>query len=303
MASNCPNCNHKLKWYNIKAECPSCGVSMPNFNWEARLEEDNKKAEEKFAALYKTLNRLKFSVFGTRLRIARIAMSFIPAIGFILPWAQVTGKDAALNFDLLGLFTDGTSLLKFFPMLFGDLGGVISAMSAEGFSGPVSTVMLGFIFMLMSIVAIVAAFFLIFISFKNSKSKAPFIADIISIILALVSLGFFINSSKATAGMSFRLCELSFTDASAGAMWGLFVYIALLCVALTGNLLVSRSEVKSDEELEEVRKEKVRLKQEKAEQEKLKKEEARKKAEELKKQEQAEKVRLAKEALEKKNKK
>ena len=47
MASTCPNCGKKLKFYNIKAECSQCGVSIPNFNWEARLEEDNIKAEKK----------------------------------------------------------------------------------------------------------------------------------------------------------------------------------------------------------------------------------------------------------------
>lgn len=46
MASTCPNCGKKLHWYDVKAECSECGVSIPNFNWEARLEADNELAEK-----------------------------------------------------------------------------------------------------------------------------------------------------------------------------------------------------------------------------------------------------------------
>ena len=38
--ATCPNCGKKLHFWNIKAECSKCGVSIPNFNWIERLEED-----------------------------------------------------------------------------------------------------------------------------------------------------------------------------------------------------------------------------------------------------------------------
>ena len=50
MASSCPNCGKKLHWYDVKAECSNCGVSIPNFNREERLEADNELAERKFAS-------------------------------------------------------------------------------------------------------------------------------------------------------------------------------------------------------------------------------------------------------------
>ena len=87
MASSCPNCGKKLHWYDVKAECSNCGVSIPNFNWEERLEADNELAERKFASFYRALNRIAYSICGTKLRIARIVLSVLPAIGFILPWA------------------------------------------------------------------------------------------------------------------------------------------------------------------------------------------------------------------------
>ena len=56
MASKCPHCGRQLKWYNIKADCPDCGISIPNYNWEARLEEDNIKAEEMWKAFVENIS-------------------------------------------------------------------------------------------------------------------------------------------------------------------------------------------------------------------------------------------------------
>ncbi len=301
MASQCPNCGRPLKWYNIKADCPDCGISIPNYNWEARLEEDNILAEAKFAKLYNSLNRLKYSVFGTKLRIARIVMSFIPIIGIILPWAKVTGDNAALNFDLLGIFTDGTSTLDFFGILFGDIGGVIDTMSAEGFAGPVSFTIFGFLAVLLSIVVLVIAFFLIFIAFRRSKTNITWIFDFIGILLMAGGVALFAEAGTKIGEEPFSIATLTFENATVSIMWGIFIFIALALVAFVGNLLVSRADIKTDEELENERLEKVRLKEEKEEEARIKKEAAR--AEALKKaeEEQAEKVRKAKEALANKN--
>ncbi len=303
MAAKCPKCGRALHIYNVKAECPDCGVSIPNYNWEARLEEDSRIAEEKFAALYRTLNRLKFSIIGSRLRIARIIMSLIPALGFILPWATVVSEKSTLSFDLLGIFTDGESTISFFGILVKNISSVIGSMSAEGFIGPVSFVMLGFIFILLSVVAIVVSFFIPFVRFRKSDTNAGWIGDVVSVIFAAAGAVMFILSSSKVSGANFSIGTLEFVDASAKTMWGLFVYIILLAVAMVGNILVSKSPVKSDEILEQARAEKVRLKEEKEEAERIKKEaawaEAKKKAEE----EQAEKVRKAREALAAKEKK
>ena len=303
MATRCPNCGKEIKWYNIKADCSQCGVSIPNFNWEARLEEDNKKAEEKFGAFYRTLNLFRYSVGGTKLRILRIVMSFIPIIGVIVPWARIASDTAALNFDLLGLFTKGTSTINFFGMLFKNLGDIISTMSAEGFSGPVSFTILGLLFVLLSVVTLVVAFFLIFITFKKPKTKAMWIADIIGLAFTGVAVFLFSSIGGKIGTEPFTIAELTFENATAGVMWGIFVYMALNLVAFLGNLLVSRADVKSEDQLENERLEKVRLKEEKEEQARIRKEQQRLEAEMQAEIEKEEKLRKAKEALAKKNKK
>ncbi|MBO5935984.1 MAG: hypothetical protein J6V06_01080 [Clostridia bacterium] len=295
MASNCPKCGGRLRIYHVKAECPHCKANIPNYNWEARLEEDSAIAEAKFASLYRKLNLLKYSVFGTKLRIARLLMSFIPAIGFILPWAYVVSEKDTLNFDLLGIFTDGTSTIKFFGVLFGDIGGILSALE-----GPVLYIMLGFLLMLLSIVVIVVAFFMPLVRFTKPRTNAAWITDIFSIILAVGSVAMFIMAgAPASESSGFAIGTLEFAaGASVDATWGLFVYIALLVVAMVGNLLVSRADITSEEDLEIERLAKVRIKQEKEEAERIRKQEAWLEAEKKKEEEHAEKVRKAREALE-----
>ena len=299
MASKCPACGEKLKLYHIKAECPHCKANIPNYNWEARLEEDSAIAEAKFASLYRKLNLLKYSVFGTKLRILRLLMSFIPAVGFILPWAYVVSEKDSLYFDLLGLFSDGTNTLKFFGIFFKNIGDIFSAME-----GPVLYIILGFLFMLLSIVVIVVAFFMPIVRFTKPATKAAWITDILSIILAVASSAMFMAAAApANSSAGFTIGTLEFSaSASVDATWGIFVYIILLAVAMVGNLLVSRSEITSEEDLEIDRLAKVRMKEEKEEAERIRKQEAWIEAEKRKEEEHAEKVRKAREALENNNK-
>ena len=295
MASKCPKCGGKLKLYHIKAECPYCKANIPNYNWEARLEEDSAIAEAKFASLYRKLNLLKYSVFGTKLRVLRLLMSFIPAVGFILPWAYVISDKDSLNFDLLGLFSDGTNTLNFFGVFFKSIGDIFSAME-----GPVLYIILGFLFMLLSIVVIVVAFFVPIVKFTKPKTNAAWIIDFISIVFAVVASAMFIAAgAPASQSEGFFIGSLEFAaGTTVDATWGLFVYIALLVVAMIGNLLVSRADVTSEEELEINRLAKVRMKEEKEEAERIRKQEAWLEAEKKKEAEYAEKVKKAREALE-----
>ncbi len=301
MAAKCPKCGRPLKWYNIKADCPDCGISIPNYNWEERLEQDNILAEAKFAKLYNTLNKLGYAVYGTKLRIARIVMSFIPIVGIILPWFTVKGDNAELNFDMLGIFTDGVNTIKFFGPLFKNLGGIIETMKAESFGGPVSFTVIGLLCVLLSIVVLVIAFFLIFITFKKPKNPLMWIFDLIGISLMGAGAYLFASVNGKIGADAFTVAELTFENAGAAVGWGIFVFLGLALVAFTGNFLVSRADVKSDEQLEAERLERVRIKEEKEEKERLRKEAARAEAIEREKQEQAEKVRKAREALEKSN--
>ncbi|MFR1993492.1 MAG: hypothetical protein ACLS26_08430 [Eubacterium sp.] len=146
MASTCPNCGKKLHFWNVKAECSSCGVSIPNYNWQERLEEDSDKAEKQFAVFYKSLNRIAYSIWGTKLRIVRLVLTFLPAIGFILPWADFKSDGANFTLTIYSLFNKNNSLVDFFKSFFGNAGLYMSNMKFEGYSGPLTFACLGYLF-------------------------------------------------------------------------------------------------------------------------------------------------------------
>ena len=303
MASTCPNCGRKLKWYEIKAECRDCGVSIPNFNWEARLEEDNLRAEEQSAKFHRTMSMFAYSVWGTKLRIARIILSFVPIFGFIVPWAALTSEADSVGIDLLGLFTGGHSLLEVFQDFFGNTDLYFANMAYEGHGGPLTFTMLGVLFMVLTLLMAVIAFFLILFTNKHPKSKAMVVFDCLSVACVVVSAVMFTMAGKAAGTFEgFAFGTYPVFHAEIKVMWGLFVALALLCVALVANLLVARAPAKTHEELETERLAKKAAKEEKERQDAIRKEQARKEAEKAAEEEQKRLVEEAREKLAKSKK-
>lgn len=297
MASTCPNCGKKLHLYNIKAECSSCGVSIPNFNWEARLEEDNERAESKFKSFYRALNRIAYSLWGTKLRVVRIIASFLPAIGFILPWATLKSDASSLGLDLFGLTCD-KSLIDIFSSFFGNMSLYFTNMAYEGYAGGVTYTMLSLLFMVLSLLFIVIAFFLILILAKKPKTKAMCVFDCLSILSAIISAVLFtvgVGAAKNEVGFNFG--DIVVYNPSGSVAWGFYVAIALLVVAFVFNFLVERADAKSDEALEEERLARVAAKEAKERQAEIEREKAREENEKKAAAEQAEKVAQAKAKL------
>ncbi len=299
MASTCPNCGRRLRWYDVKAECKECGVSIPNFNWEARLEEDAVKAEQKSLSFHRTMNMFKYSVWGTKLRIVRIIVSFLPALGFILPWFALKSDAESVGIDMLGIFTDGKSLIDLFGAFFGNMDLFFTNMSYEGGSGVLSYSMLAVLFMLLCALFIVIAFFMILFTNKHPKSKLMVVFDVLSIACAVVSGVMFklgVNAAGAETAVNFG--NIPLYNISGGVMWGYFVALALLVAALVLNLLVAKAPAKSHEELEEERLAKKAEKEEKERLKAIEREKAQKEAEKKAAEEQERIVAEAKAKLE-----
>lgn len=299
MATTCPNCNKRIRFYEIKAECSNCGVSIPNFNWEQRLEEDNKVAEEKFKSFNKNLNRVAYSIWGTKLRIARIVLSFIPIIAYVVPWGYIKSDATSIGIDLIGIFTDGKSLIDVISSFFGNSGLYITNMGYEGFAGPITFTMLSILFMVISLVFMVVAFFLIIFTFKHSKTKAMFIFDVLGIASAIVSAVLFKVGMGATNDfVGFNFGDMPMYNAVGGVSWGFFVALLLLVVAAGINFAVAKAPAKSDEELENERLERVAQKEEKQRQAEIKREKEKAENEKRLAAEQAERIAKAKANLE-----
>lgn len=297
MASVCPNCGKKLHVYNVKAECSQCGVSIPNFNWEKRLEEDNANAEKKFQSFYRFGNRFAYSIWGTKLRIVRIILSFLPAVGFLLPWATLKSDAGSVGLDLFGMTCD-TSLIDLFKDFFANSGVYFANMGYENYAGTLFYTMLALVFMLLSAIFIIVAFFMILFKTKKPNTKAMVVMDVFSVSSAIVSsvlvtLG--VNAASAETAVNFGTVPLY--SISGGVAWGFYVALALLVAATVINILVAKAPAKTDEQLEEERLQRKAIKDEKEAQKERERELARIENEKRAAAEQAEKVKLAKEKL------
>ena len=297
MASSCPNCGKKLHWYDVKAECSNCGISIPNFNWEERLEADNELAERKFASFYSGLNRLAYSIWGTKLRIARIVLSVLPVIGFILPWATLKSDAESVGLDLFGM-TCSKSLIDLFGDFFGNTNLYITNMGYEGFSGTLSFTMYAVLCMVLSLLFAVIAFFLILILAKHSKTKAITVFECLSVASAVASaVCFTLGVKGAPDELGINFGSFPVYNATGGVAWGFYVALALLLVAVGINAAVAKAPAKSDDVLEAERLERKAIKEKKEQEEALLKEIEREEAEKREKEEQARIVEEAKAKL------
>ena len=179
--AQCPNCNQKLFIWDVKAECPHCGANIPNHNWEKRLDEDARLREENFFKLNTKLHRLKFSLFGTPLRIARLILCVLPIIGYVLPLATVmwdaplsAGGTVALkeNFSVISLFTSELSLKEILKMPFQ------AGSETAGVFGLVAIGLLA-----LSLLLGVIAFFMNFVLYSKPKSPVQAVLHLISTVL------------------------------------------------------------------------------------------------------------------------
>lgn len=269
--ATCPNCGKKLHFWNIKAECSNCGVSIPNFNWIERLEEDNANAENAFLKFNKTFNRIKYSLFGTKLRIARLVLTFLPAIGFILPWAAI--KSDANSFDLSLLsFTGAKSAIDMIVQLFSKSSLLTANMGFEGNGGPVTFMLIGTILFFLSALLIVIAFFLNIIMCKKPKTKSTVVFDVLSIIASIASVVLFKMAGTLGADITaFTFGEFNVLNAAGSISFGYFIALALLLVATGINIAVAVAPAKSDQLLEEERLARVAAKEAKEQEAELKK--------------------------------
>lgn len=219
--AECPHCKEKLHFWNIKAECPHCGSNIPNHNWEERLEEDAVKREESFYKMHSTLNKLKFAVVGTPLRIIRFIFAFLPIIGYVVPLGAIkytteAGQEfSASTINAIALFTKDTF----------KIGELIGAITADLSNPNARLALISMLGLAVSLLFGVIAFFLIPILCKKPKQPVTMIAHLISLVtysLSPVFLGKFIAATGAEGAVG----------------WGYYVGIALFAIAFILDIIV-----------------------------------------------------------------
>lgn len=83
--AKCPKCGAKLHWYDFRAECKHCGVNIPNYKWEERLENDADTAETSFAKLHYKMSNFKYGTVGSPLMIVRLVFTLLPLVALVVP--------------------------------------------------------------------------------------------------------------------------------------------------------------------------------------------------------------------------
>lgn len=227
--ANCPKCNYHLKPWNFRAECPSCGVNIPNYNWEERLEEDAQRSEIAFAKLRVHIANFKSTLIGSRLRKARLVFIFVPLVLIVLPYAQIGIELPFLSGEkTLSLLTVILMLVKNF-----DIGGILATVTGPHIGAAMLPLVLCIVFMVLSIVAGVVNFLLTLIRAHRFGYVGNIVCCTLSVLFVAASgicYHFFVQN--------FAACSLA--PALSFSSWGpcLFVGILLFGINVAFNVAV-----------------------------------------------------------------
>ncbi len=230
MASKCPECGHTLKLWNVKAECPKCGVNIANHQWEKRLNDDADFAENAFARFHYKLQNFKSAVFGTKLRIVRLILTFAPLIALVLPL-----YDFKLNLP----FNQSEHSLSFLTFILDyllktDIGSVIKLMGGEVLGTAATMVVIACVLMLLAVVFGVLNFFVLLLAGIKMKYVFNIVLNVLATVCWAVSAVFFAqftNACETLGGGIVTECSLGF---------GFIVGCVLFLVNVIMNIVVGK---------------------------------------------------------------
>lgn len=230
MASKCPECGHTLKLWNIKAECPKCGVNIANHEWEKRLNDDADFAENAFAKFHYKLQNFKSSVVGSKLRIARLVLTFAPLLALVLPLYSFT-----LNLP----FNKSEQTISFLTFILDyllktDIGSVLKLMGGEVLGTAATMVVVACVLMLLAVVFGVLNFFVLLIAGIKMKYVFNIVLNVLATVCWGVSAVFFAQFTTACQTLGGGIV----TECSLG--FGFIVGCVLFLVNVMMNIVVGK---------------------------------------------------------------
>lgn len=232
--AKCPKCNRKLHIWDVKAECPGCGVNIANYDWENRLEQDAIEAEAAFAKLRTTLAKFKYSFIGTKLRIARIPISVLPLLTFLLPLGTIA---VSIPFYDSGKITLNAISIVMNVLNF-DIVGMIKTPSSAIIGDTALNFVLALALVLLSAASLLVSLVFLVLNFKKFNSKGLFITNLIASAMMFASSYFFTQFSTMMESGS-----LAGVISECEPKWGVYVSGAAFLVSAIINLIVSLQKV------------------------------------------------------------
>lgn len=227
----CPNCHEILNFWNIKAECPFCGVNIPNYDWENRLNEDAERAAVSWVKFKKFTGNFKSALFGSKLRIVRFVCTFLPLIALVLPLAQYTVTLPYVNatgqsFSLLSFTLDTFLTLNW--------GSLINMCGSETLGLPFTLLLISILCLYLAVVFGVLNF--VFIILKASSLKAT-----ANVVLCVLSDICFILPAILFTAVTSMIADTSSVFIEGNLQFGIFVGIALFTLNVVLNVIVNKA--------------------------------------------------------------
>jgi len=245
--AKCPNCGYKLRIWDISAECPKCKISIPNFDWVNRLEQDSIVATAANAKIKQTFANLQYAFVGTKVRIARLPLSILPLATFFLPLFTIHFNlpffDKVKSFNILSLL----GLTKTI-----DFGALSHYLSSPVLGGATVRFLLTIAFVFLSFLCLVpVGLFFLIRNFKSLQSKALFITNLVAGIMMIVSAVLFTGFT--------HLQQASTVNAFSGKIgFGMYICIVSFFASSVINLVVAKSKVVMPEPKEKKKEEKAK---------------------------------------------
>lgn len=226
----CPKCGRHLNIWHVKAECPTCGVNIPNYDWEGRLNQDAEKAEIAWSKFNKFTGNLKSALFGNKLRIVRFIFTFVPLVALILPLANYSINLPFVYADSVNMTLVDFTLNTLLTLNWGSL---INLMSSCFIGAQTGMLMIAILLLYLAVVFGVLNF--IFVLLRAPKLKAGF--NISMCVLSTICF--------SLAALLFTLCVSSIGSTTIGfisgsVQYGVFVGIGLFTLNVVLNTITNR---------------------------------------------------------------
>lgn len=259
MSAKCPHCGKTLRWYDVKAECKYCGVNIPNYNWEERLEDDSEKAEYAFARLHYKLANFKSATVGNPFRIVRLVFTLLPLVALVVPLVKIK-----LSFP----FYDKSSSVSFLTLILDyvtklDFMGGFRLMGAQTLGKPATFLMLAVLAAFLAVAAGVLNFFVVLIAAINLRAGFNVCLNVIATLGWCASGILLMQFTAAAAENTVNVFEGSVV------WWGYAIGIALFAANIVINAITYKSfkkQLASQPSIDEaVEKELTELRKEEAE--------------------------------------
>lgn len=226
----CPKCGRHLNIWHIKAECPTCGVNIPNYNWEERLNEDAKNAEIAWAKFRIFTGNFKSALFGNTLRIIRFIFTFVPLVALVLPLANYS-----INLPFVYADSVNMTLLDFTmnTLLSLNWGSLITLVTSGVIGIPMGMLFISILLLYLAVVFGVLNF--IFVLIRAPKLKAGF--NITMCVLSTIC--FTLAAILFTVCVS-QVANTSINFISGSVQYGVFVGIGLFALNIVLNTIANK---------------------------------------------------------------